>query len=87
MSAEEAKKFGLVDDYGDEKDIKASIEGDELLVNDVKINVKNFKNFPKERFQNVQNTIKTAQKQPENAVIPLNYGNFEAQIQINNNFT
>jgi len=51
MDAEEAKELGLVDDFGEEKDIKATIKGDILNINGEKMDISRFKNFPKDRFK------------------------------------
>jgi ATP-dependent Clp protease protease subunit len=50
MGAEEAIDLGFADEFGDEKPAKASLSGDTLTINGVDIDLKAFKNFPKNRF-------------------------------------
>lgn len=95
MSAKEAKELGLADDIGEERDMQASIEGENLIINGVNIDVSRFKNFPKDKFQAVktpqdvkevvaQETTPAPVPVPEPVVAP-DFSIYEAQIVINNN--
>jgi ATP-dependent Clp protease protease subunit len=50
MTAEQAVELGFADEFGGEKPAEASLNGDILTLNGVDIDLKNFKNFPKNRF-------------------------------------
>ncbi len=75
MNAEEAIELGLADVFDDSKDIKASIEDNNVVINGISIDISNFKDFPKNQF-------KTAEKPLEKPDFSL----FEAQIAHNQNF-
>jgi len=50
MTADEAVDLGFADELGEEKLVEASIKGDMLVLNGVRIDPKTFKNFPLDRF-------------------------------------
>jgi ATP-dependent Clp protease protease subunit len=83
MGAEEAVELGFADEFGDEKDIKATTNGKNIVVNGIELDERLANKFPKERVQaqkpieNIpQNVVSETVKSPDYSII-------EAQIAIN----
>ena len=69
MNAEQAVKLGFADAFSNsDKEVNASIDGDNLIVNGVVIDIGNYKDFPKDRFPVHQK--KPENKQPDPAPTP-----------------
>jgi len=60
MTAEEAVSAGFADEIAEEQQVEASIGEDYMTLNGVKIDLREFKNFPKEHF----NVVKQPPKVP-----------------------
>lgn len=74
MTAEEAVSAGFADEIAEEQPVEASIGEDYMTLNGVKIDLREFKNFPKEHF----NAVKLPPKSPD-------YSVYEAILKINTN--
>ena len=68
MTGEEAVNLGFADALDESKKIKASIDGDNVIVNGQTFNLKSYKDFPVDKFKNLFVQEKPEPPEPE----PLN---------------
>lgn len=76
MGAEDAVKLGFADAFDDKKQVKASIDGDNLIVNGVSVDISSYKNFPRDKFSNFVPEPPAPQ--------PIDYSEYEMDLETTN---
>jgi ATP-dependent Clp protease protease subunit len=90
MTGEEAVAFGFADVVEENKTVEMKMQGNLLFVNGVELDTSNYKNFPKERFEQKNKAGKggpstpietpaPAAKEPEN----IDYSEYESRVYAN----
>jgi ATP-dependent Clp protease protease subunit len=83
MTAQEAVDNGFADGFDEGKNIKASIDGDTAIVNGQTFDLKNFKDFPVDKFKNVF-VKEEPKKEPKKVAVDYSY--FENKLKFANTF-